>query len=338
MKTYLKRWFISLVVVSLCVASLSAAEKSDPLSSSQREKIVKSFDVANGQLLFLKSDLGSVKVNTWDRREVRIEVVFDDENASRRDVERIFDNFEVTFDQDSRGVQVFGEYTGSPRWLSGFNRVRIRFDILVPREFDLDITTSGGSIEVADLTGAIDLNTSGGSIRIGDVKGPVKANTSGGSISVAGADGDVDVRTSGGSISVGETKGSIYAQTSGGGITLDRVTGNAEAYTSGGSLNFENVSGSVNGKTSGGSIYARITGKIDSECSLKTSGGGIKLILPADIAVNIDARTSGGRVSTDFPVTVKGVIKKNELNGQVNGGGPLVFLRTSGGSISINSL
>jgi len=338
MKTSLKQCLFGVIMVSLCAISLFAAEENDPLSSDLRKKIVKSFDVANGQLLFLKSDLGAVKVNTWDRQEVKIEVMVDDENASRRDVERVFENFDVTFEQDSRGVQVLGEYNGSPRWLSGLNRVRIRFEILVPRVFDLDISTSGGSIEVADLTGAIDLNTSGGSIRIGDVNGPVKANTSGGSITVAGAEGDVDVRTSGGSISVGETKGSLYAQTSGGGITLERVSGDAEAYTSGGSLNFEDVAGSVDGETSGGSIYARITGKIDNDCSLKTSGGGITLILPADIAVDLDARTSGGRVSTDFPVTVKGVIKKNELRGQVNGGGPLVYLRTSGGGISINSL
>lgn len=337
MKKNLSLFFTSLLLLSLVLAiSVSGCETNSNFLA-QQEKITKTFNVKAGQLLYLKSDLGSVKVETWNRNEVKVDVILK-EGTSKREAERFFENFDVKFDSDSRGVQVYGEYTGSKRWLSGRNRVNVHFEIMVPREFDLDINTAGGSIKVSDLTGKMDLNTSGGSISAGNVEGPVKANTSGGSITVGNAKGDVDVRTSGGSISIGETTGSVYANTSGGGITLERVTGDAEAYTSGGSLNFNEVNGNVNGKTSGGSIYAKVTGKIDEDCTLKTSGGSIRLYLPDNTSANIDAHTSGGRVTTDFPVTVKGVIKKNSLNGKINNGGPLIYLRTSGGSISISEL
>ena len=68
---------------------------------------------------------------------------------------------------------------------------------------------------------------------------------------------------------------------------------------------------------------------------LRTSGGGIFLTVPADFKADLDASTSGGRVKTDLPVTVKGTISKNKLQGAVNGGGPNVILRTSGGNIEL---
>jgi DUF4097 and DUF4098 domain-containing protein YvlB len=116
------------------------------------------------------------------------------------------------------------------------------------------------------------------------------------------------------------------------------VTGDTDVYTSGGSLNLKNLSGNVNAGTSGGSIYAELTGKIDRDCTLKTSGGSIRVFLPKDLSADLDAHTSGGHVETDFPITVQGVIKKSALKGKINEGGPLITLRTSGGSIYIKSL
>jgi hypothetical protein len=52
-----------------------------------------------------------------------------------------------------------------------------------------------------------------------------------------------------------------------------------------------------------------------------------------DIGVDVNARTSGGSVHTEFPVTVQGEIKRSRLDAKLNGGGPELYLRTSGGSI-----
>ena len=299
------------------------------------DTITKSFNVKKGQLFYLKSDLGSVEVNTWEQDEVKVVVTRKADTSSKRRAEEIFEDLELNFDQDSEGVKVRAEYSGPKGWLGERRRLKLHFAVTVPKEFNLDVNTSGGSIQVADLIGKIDLNTSGGSITIGKVDGPVNAKTSGGSISAQEVKGQVYAYTSGGSISIGQTAGSVDAKTSGGGITLDGVTGDAEAYTSGGSLNLKNLSGNVNAGTSGGSIYAEITGKIDRDCSLKTSGGSIRVYLPRNVSAELDAHTSGGHVETDFPITVQGVLKKSALKGKINNGGPLITLRTSGGSIYV---
>lgn len=299
------------------------------------DTITKTFNVKRGQLFYLKSDLGSVEVDTWARDEVKVTVTRKADTNSKSRAEEIFEDLDLSFDQDSEGVKVRAEYHGPKGWWGDRRRLNLRFEVMVPKEFNLDINTSGGSIQVTDLIGKSDLNTSGGSITVGRVDGPVNAKTSGGSIKVQESRGYVNAYTSGGSISIGETAGSLDARTSGGGITLDGVTGDTEAHTSGGSLNLKNLSGNVNASTSGGSIYAELTGKIDRDCTLKTSGGSVRVFLPKDTSVDLDASTSGGRVETDFPITVQGVIKKSALKGKINGGGPLVTLRTSGGSIYI---
>jgi hypothetical protein len=68
---------------------------------------------------------------------------------------------------------------------------------------------------------------------------------------------------------------------------------------------------------------------------LSTSGGSINVALPSEVKVEVDAVTSGGGVSTEFPITEQGQTKRNALKTKINGGGPMMTLRTSGGSIRL---
>ncbi len=298
----------------------------------------KSFAVKRGQLFTLKSDLGSVEVTSWSQNELKVTVVKRADTNSKNRAMEIFEDLELTFDQNSDGVRVVARYHGSKSWWSVGRRLRLHFDIQVPREFNLDIRTEGGSIKVSDLAGNGELHTSGGSITVSHIDGSTLAKTSGGSIHIQQARGPVVAKTSGGSITIEEATGTVEARTSGGTITLNQIVGDTEAYTSGGSLNLKNLSGNIIASTSGGSIYAELNGPINQDCSLSTSGGSIRVFLPASSSIDLDAHTSGGRVETDLPITVRGVIKSNSIQGKINDGGPLLTLRTSGGSIYIKAM
>lgn len=335
----MKKLIYMLFAVTLIFAFIFSANAISKSSFRDYEDtITKTFNVKKGQLFYLKADLGSVEVDSWGQDEVKVTVTRKADTNSKSRAEEIFEDLELSFDQVSEGVRVVAEYHGPKGWWGERRRLSLRFEVMVPKEFNLDINTSGGGIQVTDLIGKSDLNTSGGSITVGRVDGPINAKTSGGGIKVQEARGHVFAHTSGGSIAIGETAGSVDAKTSGGGITLDGVTGDTDVYTSGGSLNLKNLSGNVNAGTSGGSIYAELTGKIDRDCTLKTSGGSIRVFLPKNLSADLDASTSGGHVETDFPITVQGIIKKSALKGKINDGGPLITLRTSGGSIYIKEL
>jgi hypothetical protein len=51
--------------------------------------------------------------------------------------------------------------------------------------------------------------------------------------------------------------------------------------------------------------------------------------------MNGRSRLRGCGVSTDLPVTIQGSIRRDTLRAKINGGGPELYLRTSGGGIHI---
>ncbi len=149
-------------------------------------------------------------------------------------------------------------------------------------------------------------------------------------------DYNLKLKTGGGSIYIEDLKGNVDAKTSGGSITLGDIDGDVEVKTSGGSIRVEEVAGNINAHTSGGSVRAKLSKQLTDDCKLTTSGGSVSVFLTPKMAVDIEASTSGGRVRSEFDVD--GTVKKTKIVGTINGGGPLLKLRTSGGSVSINEL
>jgi hypothetical protein len=70
---------------------------------------------------------------------------------------------------------------------------------------------------------------------------------------------------------------------------------------------------------------------------LETSGGSVTVYLEGRLSFDLDAKTSGGRVYSDSAFDLNGTVKKTNVVGRLNGGGPELYLRTSGGGIRIKS-
>ena len=289
--------------------------------------IEKTFNVNPGGTLYLNSDVGVVEIRTHGQSSVEVRI---DRDARGRVSE---EEFKIDMEQDGDDVRIDG-YFEDRSW-SSRSRIRIEYLITVPEKFNVDLHTSGGSILVDDLNGWANVHTSGGGIDLGNIEGKVEAKTSGGSIHVKDCKGDTELKTSGGSIHAGSVMGNVVAHTSGGSISAENISGELDAQTSGGSINVNDVGGTVYAKTSGGSIKASISKQPEHDGKMKTSGGNVILYLADDIGIDVYASTTGGKVYTDFDVTVRGELKKNKLDGKINGGGPEFELKTSGGNVKI---
>ncbi|MDZ7291632.1 MAG: DUF4097 domain-containing protein [candidate division KSB1 bacterium] len=322
---YRKNWWILFLVLLIPI-----------LVGAQEERSEKSFSVKPGGWLELRADFGSVAVRSWLQNEIKVEVRKWVTGRHRRSAKELFEDYEIRYDQTARGVSIVAQMRGQ-----GFFRnndgLQVEFRLTVPKQYNLDLNTAGGSIEVEDLFGEARVKTSGGSLTLGRIEGPVDANTSGGSIEIRQAKGKVLGRTSGGSITLGAVDGDVDIKTSGGSIEVDGAAGNLRAHTSGGGVSLRGLRGTVDASTSGGSIEAEILEQMDAPCELSTSGGGITVYLANDIKADIDAYTSGGEVESDLPITVQGRVGEGKLRGKLNGGGPLLTLRTSGGDIELRS-
>lgn len=328
------KFFLAFLVMTALISCAYAGKYDDKFR--YQEVIEKNFTVKNGQSLILDSDKGSVQIVGTSGNEVTVKVTKGANRVSENRAEEMFERFQLDFRQTNDGVEIYGEYDKPGFWRSSFwNKLKIVFEIEVPNKFDLDIVTSGGSLEAEEITGELKLKTSGGSLKLYTLQGDIQARTSGGSITAKMVSGDAYLKTSGGSIKVSDCEGSIQCNTSGGSITAEGMSGNLDFHTSGGGIRLHDISGEVSAKTSGGSIKTELVGQPDGPVALKTSGGSVTVYMDENVKADIDARTSGGRVSVDFPVKVEGKLSKSRLRGEMNGGGPLFTLRTSGGSIKL---
>lgn len=216
----------------------------------------------------------------------------------------------------------FGLGEKTSRWsFTGRQPVVVHFEITVPPSYSAELSTSGGEIEVGDLEGSVKANTSGGDIELGRIGGTVNASTSGGDIDLDGHVTEAKLTTSGGDIHVQESAAPLSVSTSGGDVTIDAVRDRVRA------------------STSGGNVRANFLGSIKESASLETSGGSISVTVPLAAAFRLDASTSGGSVKgKDLSLTAdRGALGKNRVEGDVNGGGTTVKLRTSGGDIRVDS-
>jgi len=289
----------------------------------------KTFTVSPGGTLTIDADVGDLEITTGSGNNVTVDVT----QSSRST--RFMD---ITADQFQNNVTVKGKFEGGRSWSWGNWNSDAKFVVSIPANYNVELATSGGEIRVADLQGQVKVKTSGGGIKLGKISGPVTAHTSGGDITLGGSGAAADLHTSGGGIEIGNVVGNVQAKTSGGSVSVEHAGGDVYIRSSGGGIDIGEAGGTVDASTSGGSIRARLASQPKADSRLSTSGGGITVSLAPSVAVELDAHTSGGDVVTDIPITIQGRQNESEIAGKINGGGPKLVLRSSGGDIRIRKL
>ncbi len=292
--------------------------------------IEQSFDVDRGATVEVDAEGARIAVE-GGADEVSVSITRGDD--SRGEIE---DDYDIDINASSTRVSVRVEKRRKlTNWLGG-RSLSIRID--TPERVDLDLHTSGGTVHVEDIEGFVKAHTSGGSMHFDDINGDIDGETSGGSIEVKGTVANAELKTSGGAIRLDDIAGEVRAQTSGGKIELGRVGGDVVATTSGGSIDIESADGSVEAKTSGGGIRIAFTAQPTQGSELRTSGGTITVDLADGVGVDLDAKSSGGRLRASDDLDFRGDATKDSLRGEVNGGGPSLRVRASGGSIVLDKL
>ncbi len=228
--------------------------------------------------------------------------------------------------------------------------------------------TGGGTIEVGKAGGNVSLQTGGGNIKIASAKGEIKAESGGGSVVVlSGLQGAV-LETGGGSIRVDKCSGTVKATTGGGSVDLGEIGGPAEIETGAGSIRLASANGRVQAQTGGGSIQLDGATSVQAETSaggivvkllssaaaaarsnstLETSAGDITVYLANDLPISIRAEieiANGHTIRSDFSdihVSTEGGPwgpKTVTAEGQLNGGGPVLKVRTNSGNVNFRRI
>ncbi len=266
------------------------------------EQVEKSLSFEGVELVKLRNVNGSVRITSWEQPEVLVKATKKVKATSEEKAKEYAQEVKIRIEKVDDTIEIITEHPKGrkPKFIKGVN---VEYDVTMPREANLDASSTNGSMNVAGIIGEI------------------LANTTNGSVSIKGCEGQLIVKTTNGRVNVEEVSGNVRAKTTNGSISAKLAMLDGESR-------FE---------TSNGSINVQIKEGHSVPLTAHTNNGSITVELPSSFAADIEANTSNGKIRSELPINLVGEISKTSLHGELNGGGPLMKLKTTNGKINIRS-
>jgi len=184
----------------------------------------------------------------------------------------------------------------------------VHVDVETPANLTLDARCADGNLTAADLHGDLTIHTSDGSQELTGVSGNLKLHSSDGRLLVRNASGTLETRGSDGNQDIQGGFTSLLLHSSDGSITLELGEGS----------------------------------HLSSDSRIESSDGSVTLRLPKSFPAELAISTSDGSIQSTLPLVVDGYNSKgnsgHSIRGKFNGGGSLLTIHTSDGSVHLSTL
>ena len=306
MKTILRTVLFALFLMGTS-AAIQAQDLNRTFQASPDGKLV--LDLETG---------GDIVIRGWSRNEVSFKV-----QITGRDADQVT----VEFDQSSRAIEAFSEYTTRRA------RADVNMEINVPARFNLDVSTTGGDLDISGITGRVEGSSMGGDLTLSQLGGQLDLSTMGGDIELSDSEVDGSLHTMGGDVTISNVNGNINGTTMGGDVVYDNVRSSrsgakdevkissmggdvnvdealfgadvstmggdiqirkageyVKATTMGGDINVQELSGWIEANTMGGDIVVNMVGGTDGDrhVDLSSMGGTIEVTVPRGLEMDIE--------------------------------------------------
>jgi TonB family protein len=323
----IRPFLASLAAVLLLIPAVGGQTRPARPARAPQNRLVEektgSFPVREGQRLRLWADIGNIRIRTRNSGQVsyRVRVEAD---ASQPGAQALLSKFTLA----ARAVPYGVLMNARVPWREFRGRLWVTFELNVPQNFQLDVSTQTGNIETENIDGRITLVTAGGNVTARDVGGPARLETQGGHITVhdvagdlaaysagghmnvGNVKGDAVIRTGGGHIRVGSVEQTARLETGGGNISLGRAGAGVVAHTSGGRIDLGETSGAIRASTGGGNIGVL---NVAGPTQIDSGGGSICL---TNVQGTIRASTTAGTITAWFtPESAASPAMKGKLAG-----------------------
>jgi hypothetical protein len=230
----------------------------------------------------------------------------------------------------------------------------------------VNVTTGGGEVTASTLGSEALIKSGGGDVRVQKIGGTGKITTGGGRVFVGSAraltvqddagaievqkcSGDLQASAGGGNLDLGDIGGSVRVDAGAGSVHLASAKGPVQVSTGGGSVELFKVARSAQVETGAGAITVEFVGSPGAfaDSSLHTAAGDVRVFLPGNLPVTVHASSEmapgyGIRSGfNDIHVTKQGGgwgPQSMWAEGVLNGGGPLLRIRTNLGHIDLLQL
>lgn len=316
---------------------------------------------APGDLISVQSTQGDIRIIGGDRQQVIIQATKRVKARTREEAEEWAQKVNIIIDEREKvlfiGTQKPREWSGS---LSDFlsnllekkPSVRVDFEILAPREMNIqtvsvsgDIYIAGinGQVEVDVVSGDVELEEIGGNVSVDavsgdmffqDIRGGLEIDAVSGNTEMADIRGDINIDITSGDVSGKRIEGKLTVNATSGDVSIKPIHGDINIDVTSGDVTICQKSGDLWIDTSSGDVLVETIVEKACRYEVDTSSGEIMLRIPETSSSTVDLETSGGRIHVKLPIIVESV-SRTHLRGTLGSGAAEIVLSTSGGDIDL---
>ena len=247
--------------------------------------IEKEFTASSGKKLSVKLPGADVDITGWDQELVSVKTRF----SGRDEKTGSFD-----FHENSNGVEIcshhIGNGPGSPK--------DFKFEIRVPKRFDIEINVMAGRISINDVAGHIEGVSMSGDLNLRALKGALNLETMAGNISLLNSEVSGQVKTMAGQVVMQGVSGSVQGSSMTGDVVhrklprqLQKPTGEIRIVRVAGDMNVDHAPAGADLTTLAGNIRVRSAAGF---VKAQTTAGNIRIDA---VDGSVQAATMAGGVS-----------------------------------------
>jgi hypothetical protein len=254
---------ITLCTVFFMTMTLQGSASEEPFAIKTKT-YSKSYPLSSNEQVTLDNQFGEMKINTWDKNEIKVDVNIEARANTDELAQKIIDNIYIQDSKSGSGVSFVTKMKNQKNNWNNDNKkgyketgMKIDYVVYMPSGNPLTATNQFGAMFVPDFRGPVNLTSKFGSLTAGKLSNVKQINMEFGEARIESA--------SGGKITLKFGKGDIR-----------QVSGNVETrieFCDKVRVNVDNNSKDLNIRSSYSNLYLNTSTNLSSSIDIKTSFG-----------------------------------------------------------------
>lgn len=213
--------------------------------------------------------------------------------------------------------------------------VTVSYRVEVPPDTPVKTASDSGETVIRGITADAEVRTQSAAIELGTLSGTVLVSTGSGAVTASDISGPLSVTTASSAFTGARLGSSFRARTQSGAIDASfEGSGDVDVETGSSAIELQGIRGGLVLRTQSGRVA--VQGVATADWAATTSSSAVTFELTNGHGFTLDAESRSGSV-TLAGVSVSGSVAKRSVRGAVEGGGPIVRVRTGSGAIRIES-
>jgi len=170
--------FLLLLTTAQLFAQEGDKKKERKRYENFKERNISKTYTASGNTLNIDNRFGNVKITTWDKNEIKVDIHLETSSTDKEFTEKSFERMDVEESKDGNNINLKTVLNKGGEKNVGCNNcsntIVVDYDIRIPANNTLKIQNSFGDVTIPDYTGPVSLTVKYGELIAGKLSRPEK--------------------------------------------------------------------------------------------------------------------------------------------------------------------